>query len=183
MVEKGRVRLRTPEYYRRWENTLLGDPNDGKGLYHLGGHPLQTDSGNDVYVWCFSLPTITHDRMLQLAREGSYTCVLVVDAPEEFFRRVRDWLSAHHSGYQLHCGRVTYDRGEHVTKKAANAQKFHFNIFQKAPKFQDDSEYRMLITNATFVWRIEDYLDLEVGSCSAIMSIRALPIPTREQTP
>lgn len=180
VVENGSVRFRTPEYYRRWENKLLGDPNDGRGLYHLGGHPLQTDSGNDIYVSCFSLPTITRDRMLQLAREGGYDCILVVDAPEEFFRRARHWLSANHSGYWLHCGLATYNRGDNVTKWAANAQKFDFNIFQKARKFQGDVEYRISVTNATFVRRTEDHLELKIGSCGDIMSIRTLPIPMKD---
>jgi len=175
LISNGLVRLRKLEYYRRWEKGQLGDPNDGKGLYHLDGHPMQTGSVNDVYAWCLALPAIKRDRLLFLAVDGSYDCMIVLRAPEEFLRRVNDWLSEYRKGFWLHCGLVTYNRGEEVDKKALNSQKFHFNVFQKAPRFKNDMEYRMSIINATFQHLQEDYLDLLIGDCSDIMSIEALP--------
>jgi len=179
-MEKGSVRLGKLEYYRRWENRLLGDPNDGKGLFHLDRNPLQTDSGNEVYAWCLSLRNITQDHILRLVGASGYNCILVVDAPEEFFRRVKDWLSKHLNAYWLHCGMVTYNRGESVDNATANAQKFHFNVFQKALRFHQDMEYRMSVTDLTFGRRTEDHLDIEIGNCHDIMSIRALPKPVAE---
>jgi hypothetical protein len=175
LLGTGLVRLHKLEYYRRLENELLGDPNDGEGLYHLGGHPIQTGSVNEVYAWCLSLPVIEKGQLLLLAQHGGYDCTVVVRAPEEFFRRVKDWLCKYKKGFQLHCGLVNYNRGEEVDKETLNSQKFNFNVFQKAPRFGDDMEYRISITNWTFKSFQEDHLDLLIGDCSGIMSIERLP--------
>jgi len=182
LVGDGLMRLRKLEYYRRWENELLGDPNDGEGLYHLHGHPIQTGSANDVYAWCLSLPIIEHSRLLLLAQNGGYDCMLVIHAPEKFFRKVVTFLSQHRKGFILHCGLVNYNRGEEVDKNTLNSQKFHFNVFQKAPRFKDDKEYRIAITNSTFNRLPNDHLDLLLGDCSDIMSIEALPNKSLEPT-
>lgn len=175
LLERGLVRIHGLEYYRRWENNVLGDPNDGKGLLNLHGNPLETDSGNDVYAWCLSLPNIKPERQLLLAAQGGYDCILVLESPEEFFQRARSGFSKHPHGHWLHCGLVAYNRGESVVRRTANAQKFHFNVFQKAPQFREDLEYRMSVTNCAFSRSTGDYLDLEVGSCRDVLSIRALP--------
>ena len=177
LISKGSVRLHKLEYYRRWEKGQLGDPNDGKGLYQLDGHPMQTGLSNDVYAWCLALPAIKRDRLLLLAEDGGYDCVIVLCAPEEFFRRVGGWLSKYRRHFPLHCGLVNYNRGEDVDKETLNSQKFHFNVFQKTPRFKDDMEYRMSIINATFQRIQEDYLDLLISNCTDIMSIEALPKP------
>jgi len=175
LLNSGSVRLRKLEYYRRWENDLLGDPNDGEGLYHRRGHPMEAGSINDVYGWCLSLPDIPSTRISLLAHHGGYDCMVRIHAPEEFFRRAQDWLSAHLNGFLLHCGRVNYNRGEEVDEQTLKSQKFHFNVFQKDPRFQDDMEYRMAVTNSTFTSLPGDHLDLALGDCTDIISIEDLP--------
>ena len=175
VVSAGSMRLRKLEYYRRWENKLLGDPNDGKGLYHLHGHPMQTGSVNDVYAWSLSLPIIEQSRLLLLAQHGDYDCMLMIHAPKKFFRKVANFLSQCRKGFILHCGLVNYNLGEEIDKKTLNSQKFHYNVFQKSTRFNDDKEFRIAITNSTFNRLPNDHLDLLLGDCSDIMSIEALP--------
>jgi hypothetical protein len=175
VIQNGLLRLRPLQYYRHWENKVLGDPNDGLGLYHLDGHPIHAGSINPDYAWCLSLPEIDLSRRLLLARHGGYDSIVWIHAPEEFFRRVRDWLSAHLNGFHLHCGCVNYDRGGEVDKQTLNSQKFLFHVFQKDPKFQEDMEYRMAVTDATFTGTEQDHLDLALGDCTDIISIEDLP--------
>ncbi len=182
LVRAGLMRLRKLEYYRSWENGLLGDPNDGEGLYHVHGYPMQTGSSNDVYAWCLSLPTIEPSRRLLLAQHGGYDCLLVIPAPERFFKKVAGFLSQNRKGFGLHCGLANYNRGEEIAKRTLNSQKFHHNVFQKSPRFEDDKEYRMAITNSTFNRLHDDHLDLLLGDCRDIMSIDGLPNKSLDRT-
>ena len=175
LVKTGLVRLRKLEYYRQWKNNLLGDPDDGQGLYHLDNYPMQMGSVNDVYAWCLSLPDISSERLLAIAEHGDYDCIVVIHAPEKLFTRMQDYLQKRHEGFRVHCGYVHYNRGAEVNKETLNSQKFHFNIFQKAPQFQDDQEYRLSVTNCTADRHEEDYLDLRLGDCRDITSIQPLP--------
>jgi len=181
VLKNGLVRLRKLEYYRKWENKLLGDPNDGEGLYHSAGHPIRTGSHNDVYAWCLSLPIIEQSQVLLLAQCGGYDCMVVLHEPEEFFKRVQNYLSKYRKNFTLHCGLVNYNRGVEVDKKTLNSQKFHFNVFQKEARFKNDMEYRMSITNSTFSRLTEVYLDLSLGDCGDIMSIEILPNNSMEK--
>lgn len=174
-AKRGLLRLRKLEYYQKWETQPLGDSNEGKGLYHLNGHPMETESSNDVYIWCASLPTIAPERVFLIAQSGNYDCVIKICDPEELFKRVRDYLSIQRKGFWLQCGLVNYDRGAAVDKKELNTQRFHFNVFQKAPKSKEDMEYRMSIINYTSGCLSEDDLDLLLGDCSHIITIEGLP--------
>ena len=175
MAKRGLVRLRKLEYHRQRENDLLGDLNEGRGLYHLDKHPMQTESVNDVYAWCLSLPDISSERLSAIAKDGNYDCIAVIHAPEKLFMRMQDYLQKYNAGFRVHCGYVHYNRGAEVNKGTLNSQKFHFNVFQKAPKFQDDQEYRLSVTNCTAARHEEDYLDLCLGDCRDITSIQPLP--------
>jgi len=175
MVSDGLIRLRKIEYYRQWENELLGDPNDGEGLYHLHRHPMQAGSTNDVYAWCLSLPVIQPNRLLLLAQHGGYDCMLVIHSPEKLFSKMASFLPRQKKGYALHCGLVNYNRGEEVDKKTLTSLEFHHNIFQKSARFKADREYRVSLTNITFARLPEDYFDLLLGNCRDILSIEDLP--------
>lgn len=168
-IERGTIRLRELKYYHRLEQQYLGDPNEGKGLFHLNGHPMETRSINQVYVWCLSLPDITPRHLVQIAPE--YDCVVKVTDPEDLFLRISSHLRQTYKGYTVHCGTVTYNRGEAVDKATLNSQKFHFNIFQKNDKFKHQLEYRGSVVNFNFERNSLDYLDLEIGSCSDIVKI------------
>lgn len=174
LIRKGSLRLHKLEFYRRWEKGQLGDPDDGKGLYRMGGHPMHSNSSNDIYVWCLSLPTIQRERLMLLAKDGGYDSVIVLHSPEKFFKRVHGSVSKYRKHFPLHCGLVRYNRGEEVNKEILNSQKFNFNVFQKDHRFKEDMEYRMSIINATFDRLKEDYLDLLIGDCSDIISMEAL---------
>lgn len=151
LIQNGLIRFRNLEYYRQWENAQLGDPNDGNGLYHLDGHPMQAGSVNDVFAWCLSLPEISKARLLEMAKPDNYDCIITIKAPEEMFRRIQRYLQQNSRGFSLHCGRVRYDRGSEVDKVTLNAQKFHYNVFQKAARFQEDKEYRVSIVDYAFI--------------------------------
>jgi len=175
LVEKGAIRLHKLEYYHKWENEVLGDPNEGKGLFHLDRNPMEISSLNEVYTWCTSIPAISPERLALIAREGKYNCIIKLFAPEKFFERVKDNLLIQRNGFWVHCGHVNYQRGAQIDKNKLNSQNFHFNVFQKDPKFKEDMEYRMSVVNCTFHRLPEDHLDLVLGDCSDIISIEELP--------
>jgi len=176
VLRDGLIRLHTLEYYRQWENDLLGDPNDGKGLYRVGGHPMEISSVNEVYVWCLSNPEISNERLHAVATAGKYNCVITIHQPEELIRRIATYLQLNHKNLSLHCGGVKYDRGTEVDPRTLNSQKFHFNVFQKeSSRFQDDKEYRVSITNYSFGRHNENFVDLMIGDCGDIISLRPLP--------
>ena len=73
---KGAIRFGNLEEYRNWENEILGDANDGKGMYVMNGDEYHTDSMNEIYAWCASLPGISHRRILEIAKSNNYDCVV-----------------------------------------------------------------------------------------------------------
>ncbi len=181
LVIAGSMRFRSLEYYRKWENAVLGDPNDGEGLFHMNAHPFAVGSSNPVYAWCASLPEITVERLLDLAKHGKYDCIVRIREPEVLLQRVRLALRQKADELLLHCGEVFYDRGNEVDKETLNSQKFHFNVFQKSPRFMQDREYRMSLTDVSVRPNPREYVDLLVGDCSDIMDIEELP--TRANPP
>jgi len=183
LMKRGLLRLHKLEYYQKWENQQLGDSNEGIGLYHLDGHPIETGSLNDVYVWCASLPVIAPERISLIAQYGNYDSIIKVSGPEELFKRVKNYLSIQMKGFWLHCGRVNYDRGTAVDKKELNSQRFHFNVFQKALKLKEDMEYRISVINFTSSPLFGDNLDLLLGDCSDIVTMEALPSKRMEPSP
>src|SRR5437763_12807747 len=44
LVIAGSMRFGSLEYYRKLENAVLGDPNDGEGLFHMNAHPFAVGS-------------------------------------------------------------------------------------------------------------------------------------------
>lgn len=181
-LESGILRIRHLEYFRNWENKVLGDASDGKGQYLLKGAPMDTDSINDVYAWCLSSPKIANSQLTIFAEQGGYDCKLVIYEPEEIFKRIRKWLTSNRPNLWVNCGAVKYDRGQEVDKVTLNSQPFCFNVFQKAASFKENQEYRLSITNYTFE-RLhgefsspdDKYIDLEIGNCRDIVSIEELP--------
>lgn len=175
LIEVGLVRVNNLEYYRRWENEHLGDPNDGMGLFHSEGGPMQIDSMNEIYAWCLFLPEISSARLCKIA-ENSYDCTVTIHSPEELFRRMQKYLLEHEKDCLIHCGTVNYNRGIEVDGKCLNSQKYNFNVFQKGQRFQDDKEYRVSIVNHSFKQRQDDYLELILGDCTDIISVQPLCI-------
>ena len=176
LIDSGILRIQHLDYFRNWEeNRFLGDPNDGNGQYHVDGHPMETGSVNDVYAWCLSFPEITPNRLTLIAEQSKYDCLVVIRNPEAMFQRIKGWLETNHPGFWVHCGAVKYDRGQEVDKKTLNAQKFHYNVFQKAETFKEDQEYRLSITNSTSSLLQDKHIDLAIGICRDIASIEDLP--------
>jgi hypothetical protein len=175
LIQRGLIRVHKLEYYRKWENDVLGDPKDGQGLYQIDGHPMQMDSASDIYAWCLSLSDISSGRLLGMAAQEKYDCTVVIHDMEKLLLRIRLYLQKKYRGMWLHCGCVHYDRGTEVSKEILDTQMFHFNVFQKESRFQDDKEYRISITNCTTKRYEKDYLDLLIGECKDIISIQPLP--------
>jgi hypothetical protein len=175
LLADGSMRFGSLASYREWENAVLGDPNDGEGMFRMRGHPYDIGSSNPVYAWCASLPTITPDRMLLLAQHGGYNSVVQIHEPLTLIRRVHAALAKGRTSLLLHCGEVSYNRGAEVDKATLNSQKFHFNVFQKAPSFAADMEYRFSLTDAHVRAEFKSHIDLCIGQCSDIMDIEELP--------
>ena len=175
LVNKGLLRIRHLDFFRAWENAALGDPNDGNGIFHLDGHPMNTGSVNDVYAWCSSFPNINKERISLFVEQSDYDCMLVINNPQLLFQKISHCLSKTMPGFLVHCGAVHYNRGEGVDKSTLNSQKFHFNVFQKSGSFSEDIEYRMSVTKTNFETLEEKYIDLNLGDCSDLLSIEELP--------
>ncbi len=182
LLDSGILRIRHLEYFRNWENKVLGDANDGNSQYLVDGHPMETGSMNDVYAWCMSSSSIAGSRLTLFAEQGEYDCKVVIRNPVEMFQRVKSWLVRNHPKLWIHCGAVKYDRGHEIGKNTLNSQQFHYNVFQKAESFEEDQEYRLSITSCAF-GRLHDegsppedkYIDLEIGNCCDIASVEDLP--------
>ena len=174
-VLMGSMRFGSLESYRRWEDAVLGDPNDGKGMFRMQGHPYNIGSSNPVYAWCAAQPVITSERILILASQSRYDCLVRIQQPKILIQRVKTSLLDINRNLFLHCAEVLYNRGSEVDKATLNSQKFHFNVFQKDPIFSEDCEYRLSLTDAGLKTQLKDHIDIELEDCSDIMNIEDLP--------
>ncbi len=174
-VTVGSMRFGGLECYRRWENAVLGDPNDGEGMFRMKGHPYNVGSSNQVYAWCAAQSDITPERVRVLASHGGYDCLVRIHQPRTLIQRVRIALLSKDRNLLLHCAEVSYNRGSEVDKATLNSQKFHFNVFQKDPRFSEDCEYRLSFTDTGLKSQLKKHIELEVGDCSDIMDIEDLP--------
>ncbi len=176
LISKGAMRFGNLEVYRSWENKILGDENDGNGMYTMKGHQYNTGSANEVFAWCTSFPEISDKRILEIAKSNNYDCIVEINSPLELFQRISRALGNEYNGdFILHCGPVSYDRGSEVDKEALNSQQFHFNVFQKGINFQGDNEYRLSITNYSLKKNYGSVVFVHIGNCSDIVEIKELP--------
>lgn len=175
LLAVGAMRFGSLALYREWENTILGDPNDGKGMFRMEGNQYNIGSVNPVYAWCASLPTVSADRTLLLAENGRYDCVVRVSDPLLLIHRVRSASVRTSKTLHVHCAQVSYNRGAEVDKWTLNSQKFHFNVFQKSSAFAPDLEYRLSLTDVSLCPESKPDVCLRVGDCSDIMVIENLP--------
>ena len=177
LVNSGAMRFGCVQYYRTWEDTVLGDLNDGESMFMVNGRPHTIDSVNPIYVWCTSRPSISAKRLRLLAKHGHYDCVVRIHSPITLFRRVHLALQGRADVGALipHFGHVTYNRGANADQKTLNSQEFSFHVFQKAPSFSEDREYRLSLRDAGLRSRRRRFLKLQVGPCHDIMAITGLP--------
>jgi hypothetical protein len=171
-VETGTTRFGSLASYRAWENKALGDPEDGEGIFAVGGHSYTTGSSNLIFAWCSSMPSASRERLRVLAEHGNYDCCVRVLDVAAFIARVKGTLVGR--GLWLHC-EVAYNKREEVDLDILNSQKFHFNVFQKDGSFAEDREYRLALTDVSLGNADAEYVVLTVGPCSDILQIEALP--------
>jgi hypothetical protein len=172
LLSEGAIHFGCLDYYRRCEDAVLGDPNDGEGMLRMNAHPYKFGSINPVYAWCSALLTITPERINLLAEHGNYDCLVRIHQPQILIQRVQ---LAKPEYFHLHYAEVSYDRGAEVDKVTLNSQKFQFYVFQKDPRFIDDQEYRISLTNISRSPDPVSHIDLSIGKCSDIMVIEDLP--------
>ena len=177
LINKGSFRFGSLEQYRKWENKVLGDPNDGLGSYKINGHRYNTGSINDIYALCTSLcektETILEERIKQIAKSNGYDCIVEINDPKEFINRIADYVHSTHRDLRLHCGKIKYDRGNEIDKKTLNSQPFHHNVFQKDAAFSEDHEFRISVTNCGNK-KLGDFVTVKIGSCSDILKIKRI---------
>ena len=169
LISNGAIRIQSISYFHTLENRNLGDPNEGKGLFTFNGRPMQTSYGNEVFVWCTALPDTSNERLLAFSEK--YDTIIKIESVEIFLERLLRAIIKRKLPTPIHCGRVVYNRGIEVTKDVLNNQKWAFNIFQKDTYYQHQNEYRFSLTNVVFKKPIGDYIDLQMGNCSDIISI------------
>lgn len=183
LIKFGNIRLVSLEFYQRWENKVLGDPSDGIALSHMNERPYTIDSHNEIFALCMSLPSISQERALTLAKEGDYDCMVKIVTPEQLFQRIKGAIKRVEGSFWSHCGHVNYDRGQEVDKQTLNTQKFHFNVFQKSPDFEADKEYRLSLTNCDLKSLKTEFIEIEMGNCEDIITIESLPNMRVQGTP
>jgi hypothetical protein len=175
-ISQGTMRFGNLKEYRKWENKILGDENDGNGMYAMNGHQYNTGSVNEVFAWCTSLPEISNKRIREIAKSNNYDCIVEIISPLELFRRISKSLGGKYKGdFILHCGNVSYDRGYEVDKATLNNQQFHFNVFQKGTHFKSDKEYRLSITNYSMKTKYDECVFVTIGDCHDIIELKDLP--------
>lgn len=169
LIEEGIVRLSSIEFYQSLENPELGDRDEGIGLLNVNGHPMESRSVNEVYIWCCASPRASHSTLLSLSQ--TYDTIIRVHKIEKFVHKILE--AARKQGHDLtpHIGAVNYNRMEDVTQKVLNEQKWHHNVFQKCERFLHQDEYRIAFGNYTFNKIGQDHIDLALGDCSDIIKI------------
>ena len=53
LLIRGTIRFGSINAYRTWENSVLGDPNEGTGILAADGHQYTTESAFPVFAWVF----------------------------------------------------------------------------------------------------------------------------------
>lgn len=167
--DEGMIRLNSVEHYRKVESSELGDCDEGRGIFHVDGRQYTTGSANEVYIWCCALPDTSTEVLLNLS--PTYDCVLTVTDPITFTKRVNAQLNSMGVVFAPHLGRVAYSRGDEITKRALNTQKFSYNIFQKAAIHAHQAEYRLSFTNVSFRRLGLPHIDLRLGDCTDVVRI------------
>lgn len=163
----GVIRLNSIRFYQSLENAELGDRNEGNGMLRLNGRPMESGSVNEVFIWCSALNTTPHEILKGFS--ANYDTIIEIMDVVEFTKRIQK--AALDVGYDLtpHLGLVQYNRGEEVTKKVLNEQKWHSNVFQKDGGYSHQQEYRFAFSNFTFNHIGSDYIDLVLGNCNDII--------------
>lgn len=167
--DEGVIRLNSVEHYRRVESDELGDSHEGRGIFHVDGHQYTSASVNEVYIWCCALPDTSVDVLKNLS--STYDCIITIMDPIKFTMRINAELRKLGIVFLPHLGKVAYTRGAEVSKRVLNAQKFSYNIFQKATVHAHQAEYRLSFTNVSFRRLELQHLDLELGDCSDVVRI------------
>ena len=167
--DEGVIRLNSVEHYRQVESPELGDSGEGRGIFHVDGHQYSAESVNEVYIWCWALPDTPADILLSLS--PTYDSVITITDPTKFTKRIYAQLNKLGVVFAPHLGKVAYTRGAEVSKRALNAQKFSYNIFQKAAIHAHQAEYRLSFTNVSFRRLGLQYLDLALGDCNDVVRI------------
>lgn len=167
--DSGEIRLNYINFYHNLENPDLGDKNEGRGMLRVNGHPMESGSINEVFVWCSALDSTPHATLKSF--KTNYDTVIQITDPIEFTKRIRK--TAKDKGYDLmpHLGQIQYNRGDEVTNQELNSQKWHANVFQKECSYSHQQEYRFAFSNYTFDEIGLEYLDLILGNCSGIIKI------------
>lgn len=167
--DEGSIRLNSVRFYQVLEKPELGDSNEGCGMLRLNGNPMVTGSTNEVFIWCSAMPDTSIEVLKSLNK--TYDTIIRVSDVEDFVSRIMTALKELKYTFLPHLGQVIYSRGEEVSKKTLNDQKWHYNIFQKSSNFVHQNEYRMSFTNISFNRIGKEYLDINIGNCNDIVQI------------
>jgi len=138
-------------------------------MLRRNGNPMETGSTNEVFIWCSAMPDTSIEVLKGLNK--TYDTIIRVSDVEDFVSRIMTALKELQYAFLLHLGKVAYNRGEEVSQKMFNNQKWHYNIFQKSSDFVHQNEYRMSFTNISFNRIGKDYLDINIGNCNDIVQI------------
>ncbi len=169
LIQYGSIRIQKIDYFVEIENKELGDVDEGEGMYQLEENPIRTSSGNNLYIWCCSMPNTKHHALINLSE--NYDVIIKIEKIEEFVSRLQESLSKKYPKFHVHCGKVKYDRGKEISRKTIAKLKWNYNAFQKNHSFAHQKEYRIVFTDVSEKGYAINYLDMSIGDCSDIIKI------------
>lgn len=167
--DEGFLRLNSAYFYQTLEDPELGDRNEAKGMLKLNGHPIETSSINELFIWCSAIPEASPKILKSL--NPSYDVIVRIYNVDEFVKRIVSTAKSRNYALYPHIGRVKYNRGKEVSKDVLNNQQWHYNVFQKSSNYAHQEEYRLSFSNINFKRIEKNYLDLSLGKCSDIIEI------------
>lgn len=173
LIVTGEIRLNIISFYRDIEDAEVRDMEEGVGILNCRDTLVQVQGLMDTFIWCTSQAQISANA---LAEKYSRTSVLILHDPFEFARRLIAAAYEFGSEWSLQCGPVIYNKRAY---RDQNPEEDHdeepadFYIFQKAPAFSHEVEYRFALTDLAWRKYKDNSLTLKLPPCADIMELWA----------
>lgn len=172
LIEEGRLYLTNVKTYREDSDPERGDATETDGTFIRQGIRCTTRHSNPIFLWCMTLES-DPDLVLKIWRDCD--TVIHIRDPHAFARRIVE--AAKEKGVRwitFHAGATIYDKGLGGTQPYSWAE----SIYQKPERHAPQKEYRFALVGDYSMIGIQR-IELFLGSCNDLVSVRTSPHPTR----
>lgn len=170
LMFEGEIWLWSNKHYQDDENEKIRDVEEGVGVLNYNGNPGYSEGIMNSYLWCTSQNKITPS---ELALKFNRDAVVHINEPEVFAKRLLE--AAYRSGGQwsLDCRPVSYDKRSlrNWNPSGDGDEDPDFYLFQKAPAFSHEKEYRFVLTSLDISSCEKELVILQMEPCSDIMTL------------